>query len=492
MKKLGQSKQHILAMIVPVVLCVVYLALCTLNLNGAVWFDESYSAYLIRGDFGQIWSLTAVDVHPPLFYFLLKVWSLIFGTSDIALRFMSVFFGGVGIIFAFHLVKKWFGLKVATVGTTLLALSPMLIRYGQEMRMYTLVFAIIVAATYVLELALENPTRKRYWILYAILVAVGMWTHYFTALAWLAQAIYLIFVRKQNIFKRPLITTYLLAVALYLPWIPSLFSQVKSVQGGFWIPEVSAVTPVDYFTNVLFFKNADDLKDWLVPLFLIVVILTTFMVVTVYRKLKKTEMRSFIGLLLLVFLPPALLILLSMPPLKPMFIDRYVLYSASLFWLMAGSVVVLAQRKLKILPVAFAGVMLISAGVGIVNVETREPAEDIKSMVKLVDEMSESGEPILMNRFWNYYNAIPYSTDEHPIYIANEWVKYEYGSQEPIREYHYNVVDDLGEFMGDVQEFWYIADKPEEGEEIVAPIDGYRIVNEIAQGDYVALGLEKE
>ena len=59
--------------------------------KASIWFDEAFSAYLIRYDFAKIWHLTSVDVHPPLYYFALKIWSLIFGTSDFGLRSLSVF-----------------------------------------------------------------------------------------------------------------------------------------------------------------------------------------------------------------------------------------------------------------------------------------------------------------------------------------------------------------------------------------------------------------
>ena len=64
------------------------------------------------------------------------------------------------------------------------------------------VFAIVIGATYALDLALETQ-KKRYYILYAILLALGMWTHYFTALAWLAHVVYITAVKKINIFKLP-------------------------------------------------------------------------------------------------------------------------------------------------------------------------------------------------------------------------------------------------------------------------------------------------
>ena len=67
-----KSKSHLFCMLAPLLFCLVYLLFCAINISGSVWFDESFSAYLIRGNFTDILSLTAADVHPPFFYFCLK------------------------------------------------------------------------------------------------------------------------------------------------------------------------------------------------------------------------------------------------------------------------------------------------------------------------------------------------------------------------------------------------------------------------------------
>ena len=105
-KGLSRKKSMAICILIPVIACLIFMVFCMLNISGTIWFDESYSAYLVRGNFGDIWRMTSLDVHPPFFYFLLKIWSSIFGYTDFSMRFMSVFFGAVAIIFAFHLLKR--------------------------------------------------------------------------------------------------------------------------------------------------------------------------------------------------------------------------------------------------------------------------------------------------------------------------------------------------------------------------------------------------
>ena len=72
---------------------VVFAAIAFGNATRAsIWFDEAFSAYLIQFSYWDILVFTAEDVHPPVYYWLLKAWSTLFGTTEFALRSLSVVF----------------------------------------------------------------------------------------------------------------------------------------------------------------------------------------------------------------------------------------------------------------------------------------------------------------------------------------------------------------------------------------------------------------
>lgn len=457
-----------------------YVVLCCINIRGSIWFDESYSAYLVRGDFGQIWSETAQDVHPPLFYFLLKIWSMIFGTSDFAMRFMSVFFGVISIVLAFHLLKRWFGVKIATVATALLSFSPFLIRYGQEMRMYTLIFAIVVGATYALDLALETK-KKRYYIIYAVLVSLGMWTHYFTALAWLAHVFYLIKFKKVNILKKPWLPTYLFAVLLYLPWIPAFLVQTATVQQGFWIPGVTFSTVPDFISEVAYFKEFSNQVDAWWALLLIAWVIAFGVILA--RTKKKPKM-----LLCLTFVPPILLFILSMPPLSSMFVSRYVTFSAILIFALAGVLMMMNVKKFLKLAVVFLVLTLGVETYGVINVETREPKGYSKEIVMDIRALSEDGEPtILKDGGLQEYDFSFYSTEKNPIYIVDEWTDYPWGSTYPLRDYRATTIDKLSDL--EAKKFWVVVSKDAKETEVLDP-DKYEILTTIRNDHHLAIEYE--
>lgn len=506
----------VISIIAPVTCAILFMILCMVGLKNSIWFDESYSAYLIRGDFSDIWSLTASDVHPPFYYFCLKIWSLIFGYSDVTLRFMSVFFGALTIILLFYLLKRWFGLKIASVATFFLTLSPMFIRYGQEMRMYMLVFFIIALATYILDLALETK-KTRYYIIYAILISLGMWTHYFTAIAWIVHIIYYMATRRAKIWDKKFLLTYILAVLLYIPWIPSFLAQTNSVQNGFWIPELSFNTAAGYISEALIFKDASSATGWVTMLLIVTILAVVFAGVKIYKSFKTKEEQSFLLLGSLAFIPPIILMLLSLPPFKPIFVSRYVTYAAALLWALIGTIVAKFVRQnhqknlaehskqksihttvLVRLALSAALVLLTisTAILGVINVETRETESYVKQAVLAIDAISESGTPIIPADEWVYYDAIFYSNDKTPVYGLNSLVKTPYDSFLPIERYKYNKIEDDSEFLKDQDKIWYLiktSEVPEDTADYEFPdvLKDYHVVSDFSDKYLTAFELSK-
>jgi hypothetical protein len=511
MEKFINKHGRLIAILAPAIIGAIYIILCAVNLQQSVWFDESYGAYLTRFSFGDIWSLTAADVHPPLYYFLLKIWSGIFGSTDFGMRFMSVMFGAIAIVFAWAWLKRRFGIKIAVFATLLMALSPMLIRYGQEMRMYTMAAAIIFSATFVLQLAIDTK-KTRWWVIYGILVSLGMWTHYFTALIWLAHLAYLIYHYRTKIFQKNIIISYITAVALYIPWLPHFIYQSTSVQGGFWIPNPSFTTITDYFSNSFIYLSSDEITGW--ALVLMLAIATVFITLTIRAK-EKLTLLNFMA-----FLPPVLLILLSIPPFKPMFIDRYIIYSSVCMSIIAGVAIALPNTTRKNIkssasrfwqfvkkPVfhrTLIATLFIGASIfGISQVyiqgnfnKNTGGRSDAKALFVTVAALSSPGEPIISNSEWLYYDLAFYGTPENPVFFIHELVTYEWGSHDPLRLHEYGKITDLDAFLENHKTVWFVGNLPNKGS-IKFPRDTWHPITEITlpvninQADYQAIQFQR-
>ncbi len=463
-----RARKRIICILAPVVFGLLFMVLCMVQLRQSIWFDESYSAYLTRFEYPKVWELTAQDVHPPLYYFALKTWAHFFGHTDFAMRMLSVVCGAVAILFAYLWLRYKYGATTAITATALLSISPVFVRYGQEMRMYTMVLAIVFAATYVLQLAVDN-NKKRWWVIYAILLAAGMWTHYFCALAWLAHLVYLIIIYRKKIFQKRIILTYAGAVALFIPWLPSLISQTGSVQAGFWISEMTAKKMVDYWTETLVYQTSGGVKNWL---FILAAAATVCIVVFAVKYRAKMKM-----LLSLMLIPVALLVLVSMPPLSPMFIPRYILFAIVSIALVSGVALVQYFRepftkrfskkrttRRVVSAIAATAILVATSICGLASVYatgnynfstgTKSASKELYETIVAFDGGKNSA--IICESEWLYYDMSFYSTKEHSVYFMNEKTDYKYGSLYPLRDSAVGRIDDLDKFISKRNEFWYI------------------------------------
>src|SRR5574341_1808978 len=71
-----------------------------------LWWDEGYSLFFATRDFATMLERTAVDIHPPLYYAMLQVWTLFAGKTDVAVRFLSVAIGIASIALLYALARR--------------------------------------------------------------------------------------------------------------------------------------------------------------------------------------------------------------------------------------------------------------------------------------------------------------------------------------------------------------------------------------------------
>ena len=106
-----------------------------------------------------------------LYYTVLKPWTMLVGTSELALRVVSVAGAVVAVALLYDLARKLFDERVAFVGALLLAINPLVVKWSQQARGYTILLALVVGSTLLLIRALETDARKD-WALFCIAVVV--------------------------------------------------------------------------------------------------------------------------------------------------------------------------------------------------------------------------------------------------------------------------------------------------------------------------------
>lgn len=339
LKRLGWKKQSfaerhvIITIIIGAVIAMIISLL--IGLRQSVWFDEAYSILLAKQSVSQLLHLTAIDTHPPLYYLLLKGWASVFGWSELALRTLSVLAMGGAAFLAGMLAKRLFGARIALVAMIFVVLSPFLLRYGFEIRMYSIGSLVGIAATYVLILALDSRDRaRRLWLyaIYAALVAIGMYTLYYTALLWIAHVVWLIWMhaRKRGTFnelvRTPWLMAYVGAVVLFVPWLPTFLKQMGN---GALAPISQAMTLENLLGIVSFYfvyQPIWQLSAVVSLLVLFVLVMIGWMSVKAFGRATVSQ-RGYLGLLLLyILVPVAVLTLVGF--MRPMYVERYLAHVA--------------------------------------------------------------------------------------------------------------------------------------------------------------------
>jgi mannosyltransferase len=380
----------------------------------AIWADEGSSLLLSEYAMDDLWFHAAHDVHPPLYFFMLRGWIGLFGDGIWSIRGMSAIPGVVAVGLGIALTRQLSTRRAAVLAGVLLALFPTAVRYSQEVRMYSLLAVWLLGATLALVYWVRQPQRTRYLAAYSLLMAAAFYTHYFTALcvlvhwAWLgvlctSQA------RGQRLILRPSWwCANALIVALYLPWLPNLLDLIQHVEqlkvGGDigWEDPVSLISvPSMIWEFVLQDEGIGFWPPlfWLFPLLLIAVVgLTAWRDHERYRP----------ACLLAAFFLLPLLLVYGVSFISPVFIERYLtVYALGLPILVAVAIDRLPTRLSWLgaaLFVVFAGVELL----GLKNNATVDMQDQFNVPVEFINRNYQEDDRIVLSDMLWYLSYVYY------------------------------------------------------------------------------------
>jgi mannosyltransferase len=154
----------------------------------SLWSDEGLSLYRARLTLGENLSNVIVvppdvptrDTNPPLYFVALSGLRALTGESEYALRFLSVIMGVVTVPLLYVTGRRLFSPTAGLLTAVLGALSPLLVWYSQEARMYTSLVVLSLASVYTLLRAIEptaaHPLRR--WLVWMLVTAAALYTHF--------------------------------------------------------------------------------------------------------------------------------------------------------------------------------------------------------------------------------------------------------------------------------------------------------------------------
>ena len=244
-------------------------------------FDESFSYRMAEFGFGEIWTRTANDTHPPLYYWLLQMWQGVFGTSILSARSLSVVLGTGTVATMYLFVAEvcrgetrvegsfdspskthgnggFFGAVwsrisairadsdyAAGLAAFFVCFSPMQSLWSARVRMYSLAAFLAVLLSWLFVRTLRKPLPVATdWIPCSIAAICLLYTHnygLFTIVAMYVYAVGHAFLTNRNDdrkarFERvwPVLVSAFVVYQVWSPWLLVVLEQRVRVTQSFW------------------------------------------------------------------------------------------------------------------------------------------------------------------------------------------------------------------------------------------------------------------
>lgn len=327
----------------------VLAALFTANQN--FWLDEYFSIHAASLGWEEIAAYTAGDVHPPLYYYLLKAFLSVLGQAPVIYRLASfaayVFTIGMALV----LFRPVFGRLATLLFLCLMGPNVASLHYFTEVRMYgwALFFVLLCGFAGYRLVAADDPPR-RWWITLTVAGLAAGYLHYFALLA--VAFVYLALLVYSLARRRMLLRGWGIAAAVsvicYLPWVALAALRLTQQVSTFWLQEPPALQ------ETLELIVGNQLSSWL-ALFLLVVGCVVYLVwpqqaPAANRWLVATGLLTAVGLPAFGYAATFLV--------RPMYLPRYFFPAAGLLWLGMAVAASGLIRRLHPTPQRCTGVLL--------------------------------------------------------------------------------------------------------------------------------------
>lgn len=195
--------------------------------DSALWLDEAQTVAIVDAGVGNLASELRSDGHPPAYYVLLSVWRSVVGEGDAALRALSGVLSVGAALAVWSLVRTRHGVRAAHAATLLVACNPFLIRYGSEVRMYSLLAAAVLATWWAAD-RLRRTGEWHWFVLTAALTSLTLLTHYWALFTGLAAGLGALAVARRRIDHSGRVAAALAVGALgFAPWLPVFLEQLE-------------------------------------------------------------------------------------------------------------------------------------------------------------------------------------------------------------------------------------------------------------------------
>ena len=331
--------------------------------------DEYFTLTIVNFNVGDLINTTAADVHPPLYYLILKFGMYLSGLFGISshnlyvVRLVSIIPYPIIMAISYLKIRKDYGWLTAGLFTFALGIMSEFFLYFLIARMYSwAILFILIAFIYTKEIFTTG--KIKYWTIVTVASVLCAYTHYFAAIS--AVCLYLIIIyyviAKNRSQIKHLFISIVAAVLLYLPWVFTLLNQLTAIHKGFWVPRVRFDTLIQ---SVGYYAHCGD------SIFAIIAIIILIAIAYMYKKQLK-EKYTLDNFYILtgfgVYIGTIALALIVSLTFKSILLARYLMPAAAVLWL-AISILIskIEDKKTMICSFALICLLLIAGTAHMVN-----------------------------------------------------------------------------------------------------------------------------
>ena len=254
--------------------------------NDSIWLDEAFSLSMISQGFIDIIKNTAIDVHPPLYYIILKsfTWGINFFLKDNiiwASKCFSMLPILLLIIISYKDISKIFGKRTAFLFNIFILGMPQIIKYAIEIRMYSLGL-LFVTLFYISYIKWDKENTNKNLCKMTIYSAMSAYTHYFAGVS--VGCIYIIvlielLIKKDYRRLKNIIYSLVFLFVSYLPWLVVLGKQIFVVKESYWIENITSDT-IKEFLKYPYIVNSSSILTNIIKILLLI----TLIIIVLKRK----------------------------------------------------------------------------------------------------------------------------------------------------------------------------------------------------------------
>jgi mannosyltransferase len=190
----------------------------------SLWLDETFSATLAQLSWPQMWHVISADEANSLLYHLvLHFWTWL-GSDEFVLRSLSALAVSASVLPLFGVMRLLYDRTHGYVACLLLASNAFVVQFAQEARGYALELLLVTTASYLFVRSVRKQGWTT-WALYALIAALGVYTHLYAALVLLAHFVTLPLWKLKRRSTILLLSSYGVIALLLIPLFLLLRSQ---------------------------------------------------------------------------------------------------------------------------------------------------------------------------------------------------------------------------------------------------------------------------